>query len=502
MKKDSVISINKEVNSFHFVIALILALGVMLLINALIGSMGGMPALVGFFGMYVLLKFFCIGRKAGHKEKNTIKKEIILQMVQYGVGYLLIWTGMNVVVFLSRISGWGRIDGITIGTYIEQLVGSTMMERWAYFFAGILMFTYIMSLFPLVVMKRRKVWGLYLLGDTGFFVLLCSGIAGICQYFFVEGNRKNRAKCVLDDLLMCQMEANWQPVLLLAGIVLILVAVIIVSYIISKKNWGKQEIAANIILKKENILIPVVVAVLLAAGGVGYFFFGDNSTGMTYHKVAECLTRDCYFGPMAYDGNIYLPANEESERTEELTPLGYLGYKGQNCDSRFYELAISNLLYTEKGTMNKQLWMEGADSNYYRTAMEVEEEAAWKEKEVFLLWDEEWETQSSYGGGFTGYTVCTSELVEGLRKAYPQVVYKEEDFKEYDAYFTIQGYDEMPDNLEEAESKGSWAGCILIKENKFYFGTTKNQITGDLLEQLLDVLGGYENSQERLSSEE
>lgn len=485
----------KEIDAFHLTIALFLSVGVMLLINALIGSMGGMPALVGFFCMYSFMRFF-------RKEKETVEKEIVQQMIQYGVGYLLIWTVMNVVVFLSRISGWGNIDGITVGNYIEQLLDSTMMEKWAYFLTGVLMFSYIMSLFPLVVMKRRKVWGLYLLGDTVFFVLLCSGIAGICQHFFVEGARKNWAKCVLDDLLMCQMEKNWQPVLLLAGIFLVLVAVIIESYYISKKNFGKEEIPAKITLKKENLLIPVLVLILLVAGGMGYFFFGDNSTGMAYHKVAECLTKDSYFGPMAYDGNIYLPVQEESEWTEELTPLGYLGYKGQNCDSRFYELAVSNLLYTEKGTMNKQLWMEGADSNYYRSALDVEEEASWKDKEVFLLWDEEWETQSSYGGGFTGYTVCTTELAEGLREAYPQVVYNEEDFKEYDAYFTIKAYDEMPDNREEAKDKGIWAGCILVKENKFYFGNTKNQITGELLEQLLDVLGGYENSQERLSSEE
>lgn len=504
MKKQPIISMKKEASAFHMTIALLLALGIMLCINALIGGMGGMPALVGFFCMYSFLKFFQKG-KLSEKEENPekmAKKEIRQQMFQYGIGYLLIWTVMNLVVFLSRISGWGSINGMTVGSYIRQMLNSTMLEKWAYFFAGILMFTYIMSLFPLVVIKRRKVWALYVLGDTGVFVLACGMIAGICQKFFVAGDRRSWAKCVLDDLLMCQMEADWQPTLFLIGIFLVLVVVIFFVYFISKQNFGKEELPAKKILKKENILIPVLVAVCLTAGAVAYFFFGDNSTRMEYHKVAECLTKDSYFGPMTYDGNIYLPVKEENSWNEDLTPLGYLGYKGQNCDSRFYELAISNLLYTEKGTMNRQLWMEGADHNYYRSALEVEEAAEWKEKNIFLLWDEEWESQSSYSGGFTGYTVCEKELVDGLRGVYPQVLYQEEDFEEYDAYFTIKGYEEMPDNLEEAESEGCWSGCILVKENKFYFGNTQNPITGDLLEQLLDVLGGYEHSQERISTEE
>lgn len=504
MKKEFWISIRKEVTSRHYIIALFLAVGVMLLLNWLVGSMGGMPAMLGFFCMYTFLKFFQIGRKndtedcSGENGKKTIK----WQMLQYGIGYLLIWAGMNIVVFLSRISGWGSIDGITVEAYIEQMLGSTMMERWAYFFVGILMFSYIMSLFPLVVIKSWRVWGVYLLGDTGTFVILCSGIAGICRQFFVDGDRKSRAKCVLDDLLMCQMKESWQPGLFLAGIILVLIAAIVLVYFISKMNYGKEDVLAKKILRKENILILALVVAFLLVGGAGYFFLGDNSAGKTYHKVAEYLTKDSGFGPMVYNGNIYLPVKEENEWTESLVPLGYLGYKGQNCESRFYELVIGNLLYTEKGTMNKQLWMEGADHNYFQSALDIEKEAEWQEKDVFLLWDEEWEKQSSYGGGFTGYTVCERDLFKKLRETYPQVIYEEKDFEEYDAYFTIKAYEEMPDNLETAKKEGSWAGCILVKEDKFYFGNMQNQITGEILEQLLDVLGGYEHSQERISSQE
>ena len=37
---------------------------------------------------------------------------------------------------------------------------------------------------------------------------------------------------------------------------------------------------------------------------------------------------------------------------------------------------------------------------------------------------------------------------------------------------------------------GTWVGCILVKDNKFYYGSYENQITGVQLQKLLDVLGG------------
>ena len=44
--------------------------------------------------------------------------------------------------------------------------------------------------------------------------------------------------------------------------------------------------------------------------------------------------------------------------------------------------------------------------------------------------------------------------------------------------------------LEEDPVDGDWVGCILVKDNKFYFGSYENQITGICLQQLRKVLGG------------
>ena len=48
----------------------------------------------------------------------------------------------------------------------------------------------------------------------------------------------------------------------------------------------------------------------------------------------------------------------------------------------------------------------------------------------------------------------------------------------------------MEQALEEDPVDRDWVGCILVKDNKFYFGSYENQITGICLQQLRKVLGG------------
>ena len=67
---------------------------------------------------------------------------------------------------------------------------------------------------------------------------------------------------------------------------------------------------------------------------------------------------------------------------------------------------------------------------------------------------------------------------------------KATDFKDYDAYFTIEGYKSMKDAIESDSHVGTWVGCILAKDDKFYYGSYDNEITGGQLQMLRHVLGG------------
>ena len=50
--------------------------------------------------------------------------------------------------------------------------------------------------------------------------------------------------------------------------------------------------------------------------------------------------------------------------------------------------------------------------------------------------------------------------------------------------------DDLKDVLSVDKPRGDWVGCILVKDNMFYYGNYDNRITGINLQRLLKVLGG------------
>ena len=108
----------------------------------------------------------------------------------------------------------------------------------------------------------------------------------------------------------------------------------------------------------------------------------------------------------------------------------------------------------------------------------METDKTWETDDMFLLWDEDWALESAYSHEPTGYVACPADLIQGLRMQFPDVTYRTADFSDYDAYFTLRGYQNMEQALEEDPVDGDWVGCILVKDNKFYFGSYENQITG------------------------
>jgi len=136
------------------------------------------------------------------------------------------------------------------------------------------------------------------------------------------------------------------------------------------------------------------------------------------------------------------------------------------------------------------LQMYGADVNSYGKMSMTEAADCWSNDGVFLLWDEDWYRESTYSKDLTGYSEMETNLVKGLETEFGQVEYNIKDFDNYDAYFTIVGYEDLNAALESDLPKGDYVGCILVKDNNFYYGNYKNKITGVKLTALLEVLGG------------
>lgn len=477
----------------HLGMTFILSLVIMFFINIFIGSMGGIAAMLAFYIVYYIFRAYVLaGRRIGKEVLFDDKTQIKYLLGNYCCIYMIIWTITRTVNLISKMSGWGNVKKLGLRQYMQSLYGTTMMERWAYIFAGILMFAFIVSLFPLVVIRSKKKWLSYLLFDIVKYALICLGIEAICR-IFIDDKLEGKAICVIDDMLLCRPRLLWQTSMYIIVIIVLAVAELLIVYFWSVKEFdkNKNENWNEKYTKKFLLITGVTLAALIFVGTmISLYFLSSDNDDVEYKKVAECLTEDSILGPMEFEGEVYIPVKMELNFYQEGTALGYLGYKGQNCDSRFYKLAVSNLLYDSYGGNHNMLQMYGADYNTYCKASIVEKFTSWEYNEVFLLWDEQWSKESAYGSSITGYTECTKEFVKNLENKFGVVEYRAKDFKEADAYFTIAGYSSIKEAEEAEKPYGDWVGCILIRDNIFYYGNFDNPINGENLNVLLKLLSG------------
>lgn len=490
---------------YRLIVSAVLAFLVMVFINGFIGSVGGFPAFIAF-----LIVFYCLRSVTGEGNRiirhlaMTSRRELSALFLDYGAAYLLLWSLIRVGLLFSRVSGWGHINGASAIEYIQGLLDTPMLEKWAYFFVGILMFAFVISLFPLVVIRRPGIWITYALLDGSFFSLLCAGIGALCRGFIGE-KPFGRGVCLIEYLLLCEELDGWKRILCIVGILAFTLAVGLFSFLFSvhlygprrgrmdvdTSSWapGMVNRALAVRMIRRNIVLAVIgIAVIGVPAAL--ILFGPRDETRKYGKVAEYLTEDDVLGPMVYGGQIYIPVGGELTLHETGTPQGYLAHRDEDCSSRFYELAVANVLYTAPETVDRHVEVHGAVVGRFAPAAELEERETWRDHTVFLLWDEDWVRESAYTHEPTGYLVCEPEFVEGLERRFGKVVYRTEDFEDYDAYFSLYAYEDIEHALMEELAPGSWVGCILVKDNKFYYGSRENLISGVLLQEILDILGG------------
>jgi cbb3-type cytochrome oxidase subunit 3 len=476
-------AIPKDNDSMRLIASAVLAFVVMLFINGFIGSMGGFPTFIAY-----VLTFYQLRTMVDKRQASGLLHTGRL-LGDYIVRYLLLWTVFRVGLFFSRVTGWGNIRGMSALEYVKELLATSVLEKWAYFFAAALMLAFVLSLFPLVVVKSRVEWTFYALVDGAAFALLCSGINALCLRG-VDSAVRSRATCLTDALLLRGSMKTWQIMLWLLLMILFLLgeAAFVFWYARRVRRQNAQD------MPRRRWMLRVVLAVVAGAMAAAIvaviiLLMPADSTG-NYEKVAEFLTADETLGPIGYRGRVYIPDDEVLNLYEVGTAQGYLAAKNETCESRFYQLAVANLLYTDKTGLTDHIQMKGEREAVYVPVEEQEQLDAWQEDTVFLIWDEEWLSESAYSHVPTGYTTCNADLIEGLAMQFPQVTYRLEDFADYDAYFTIRAYPDLDAVTEQEAVSGDWVGCILVKDDKFYFGSYENQITGICQQQIREVLGG------------
>lgn len=143
-------------------------------------------------------------------------------MWKYAAGYLVLWGILRIAFLISRVTGWGNINGASAVEYVRQMWNTSLLEN-GHIFCGddhvcVCAFTVSACCNP-----GKVRWIRYALVDGAVFALVCLGMNGVCRLKF-EQKSSGRATCLIDHLLLCGRMRTWQEITcLLAMVVFILV---------------------------------------------------------------------------------------------------------------------------------------------------------------------------------------------------------------------------------------------------------------------------------------
>lgn len=330
----------------RLVASVVLAAVIMTFINGFIGGMGGIPAFIAFFAVFFSLRVLVsAGERVTFRQDLTEGGIVGRMMAYYGVGYLFLWAAFRLGLTFSRLTGWGNINRGSALESLRELLAVSELERWVYLFAGCLMLAFVMSLFPLVVIRRQNLWVAYALLDGAGFALVCVLIGGV--HTLASGGRMSeREVSLVECLLVCGRHPLWQELLYLICVLLFLVAVTCFAFFFARycyrtqrylteeeTNWWKSTAKAyrsmepGQLRRAAALFLGCVAAVCVVAVII---WTAPKDTVSRYEKVAEYLTEDCSLGPMEYRGRVYIPVDEELTLHLDGTPKGYLAKKGRS----------------------------------------------------------------------------------------------------------------------------------------------------------------------------
>lgn len=505
MKKFYIMSSSLDGSISHFLISVGISFLVMGFVNTFMGGVGGVAVFFGFFLAFYLLRTLAVnGKFLSNQLAINSRTKVKYLLRSYVILFFLIWTVIKILMLISKVSGWGNVNKLGLMEYLGQAYGTTFLEKWAYIFTWILMISYIFSLFPLIIIKKWNKWICYLILDSIFFMIVCTIISKTAKNM-VDVQLRDRISSVLDVMLLCNLPRGWEALGCNLIIVIFAINVALLAFNYSVCMYGpkpgriltEDKLPAEFVktkvkytdIKKRIYRIILITGVVI----IGFFVTGKycadkNNEKLQYSIVAEAMTDDFVLGPIECNDAVYVPVSDNLNYDEEGCPLGYISQKGQK-DNSLLKFSMNNIIYSNGDDLS-YLQMAGTEYNSFRNVKELECKRYWMDDEVFILWDEDWADECAYSKNVTGYTECGKNLITGLENTFGEVDYDIEDFKDYDAYFTIRSYKDFKEVIEQETPYGDWVGCILVKDNEFYYGSYDNKITGVMLHQLLNVIGG------------
>ena len=127
MKKLNLILKDASASPEHLVISIIFSLYVMEFVNLFIGSMGGIPAFMGSLAVYYMLALAVKTESEAQKGKAADKTQIKNFLINYVLLYVIVWIAMEVILFISRFSGWGNVKKLNVKQYFKGIYGACLL---------------------------------------------------------------------------------------------------------------------------------------------------------------------------------------------------------------------------------------------------------------------------------------------------------------------------------------------------------------------------------------
>ncbi len=271
--------------------------------------------------------------------------------------------------------------------------------------------------------------------------------------------------------------------------------VYIIKFLNNPKRFGDNEDTLLKIKKHKTKIIAciVVVAVLLVVALAIFIVsvFQETSKKPKYNTVAYSITEDGCYGPIVFEEEVYFPADEKEMFPEEdnSETMGYFRF-GEGEVSALDVMLCENLVYVDaKDENHTYVKIRGCNLRDYIKAS-VSESKELSPYNCYIIWDEDWLHQTAFNTkGRDGYYEVSKDLIDSLEERYGVVEYKAEDFREYEAYYTVTAFKDRKEAVETLEIKAPHViGCILKSKDNYYYGNKDNKLTGDLLEKIKLVL--------------
>jgi hypothetical protein len=426
----------------------------------------------------------------------SVKKKVTYSYVFYGAVVVLLYIVFqirNTLLFLGMISlGNGEIYDVFIWNY--QNVAN-------YFYDGLLLMGTFYLFFPACFMGKSSLKWLWMLmaavvrilygrytysafmkyGDKNVQMLEGFKDGSIYKYGFMEMAPNAKVHILLLTIFVfIIMTISWY---------------ISIKVLSNTKSFGDNEDTLLKIKKhKTKIIACIVGVVVLLVVALAIFIalvVQEASKKPKYETVAHAITEDGCYGPIVFDEEVYFPVDEDEMFPDEdnSEAIGYFGF-GEGEVSAIDVILAENLVYVDtKDENHTYVKIRGFNHRDYIKAS-VSESKELSTYNCYIIWDEDWLHQTAFNlKGQDGYYEVSKDLIDSLEERYGVVEYKEEDFREYDAYYTVAAFKDRKEALESLVIEVPHViGCILKSKDNYYYGNKNNILSGDLLEKIKLVL--------------